>query len=142
MKRLLLLAAVAALGGLSAADAASAADPPPGAVISDSLGYVERVPGSAGIVEGKFDNVGGREVLVTTGTYGFHIYDVSAPATPQLLDTFQPPEVPGGKGYWQEEDMELDVHRKLITGALDPRPTDVAQESCPGIGTAGAFPPK
>jgi hypothetical protein len=142
MKRVLLLAAVAILGGLSAANTASAADPPPGAVISDSLEYVERVPDSAGIVEGKFDNVGGREVLVTTGTYGFRIYDVSDPESPQLLDTFQPPEVLGANGYWQDEDMELDVHRKLIIGALDPRHTDVDQESCPGIGTTGAFPPK
>jgi hypothetical protein len=137
MKRLLLIAATA-LCGLSSAATASAADPPPGAVISDSLGYVGRVPGSAGIVEGKFDNVAGRDVLVTTGRYGFRIYDVSDPESPQLLDTYQPPEVLGANGYWQDEDMELDVQRKLIIGALDPRHDDVDQDSCPGIGTFGS----
>jgi hypothetical protein len=137
MKRLLLTAAAAALCGLSAAATASAANPPPGAVISDSLEYVERVPDSAGIVEGKFDSVAGRDVLVTTGIYGFKVYDVSDPGSPQLLDTFQPPEVLGANGYWQDEDMELDVHRKLIIGALDPRHDDVDQTSCPGIGTLG-----
>jgi hypothetical protein len=138
MKSLLLLAAAAALGGLSAAGTASAADPPPGAVISDSLGYVERVPDSAGIVEGKFDNVGGRDVLVTTGVYGFKTYDVSDPESPQLLDTYQPPEILGANGYWQDEDMDIDVRRKLIIGSLDPRHDDVDQASCPGIGQLGS----
>jgi hypothetical protein len=85
------------------------------------------------IVEGKFDRVRGRDVLVTTGRYGFKTYDVSDPAQPKLLDTFQPPEVLGANGYWQDEDMELDVHRKLIIGALDPRHDDVDQASCPGM---------
>jgi hypothetical protein len=69
--------------------------PPPGAQISDSLDYVQRVPDSAGIVEGKFDTVRGREVLVTTGIYGFRIYDVHKPEAPKLLDSFQPAEVLG-----------------------------------------------
>jgi hypothetical protein len=62
-------------------------------------------------------------------------YDVSDAGHPRLLDTFQPPEVLGANGYWQDEDMELDVRRKLIIGALDPRHDDVDQTSCPGIGT-------
>src|SRR4051812_8333455 len=138
MKRLLLVAATAVLGALAAAPAAPAADPPPGAVISDSLDYVDRVPDSSGIVEGKFDNVGGREVLVTTGIYGFKTYDVSDPSSPKLLDTYQPPEILGANGYWQDEDMDLDVRRKLIIGSLDPRHDDVDQASCPGIGQLGS----
>jgi hypothetical protein len=138
MKRVLLLAAVAALGGLTAANTASAANPPPGAVMSDSLEYVQRVPDSAGIVEGKFDTVGDRDVLVTTGTYGFRTYDVSDAESPQLLDTYQPPEILGKNGYWQDEDMELDTHRKLIIGAVDPRHDDVDQTNCPGIGQLGS----
>ena len=104
--------------------------------MSDSLRYEGRVPDSTGIVEGKFDRVGDREVLVTTGTFGFRTYDVR-PVDPLLLDTFQPPEILGANGYWQDEDMELDVRRKLIIGALDPRHDDVDQASCPGIGTLG-----
>jgi hypothetical protein len=126
------------VGVLCSGATALAAEPPPGASMSDSLDYVDRVPDSAGIVEGKFDTVAGREVLLTTGLYGFRAYDVSDPTDPKLLDTFQPPEVLGAKGYWQDEDMEIDVRRKLIIGALDPRHDDVDQASCPGIGTLSA----
>jgi hypothetical protein len=114
------------------------ADLPPGALISASLEYVGRVPDSSMVVEGKFDTVGGRHVLVTTGRFGFRTYDVSDPTAPQLLDTFQPPEILGANGFWQNEDMDLDTRRNLIIGSLDPRHDDVDQESCPGIGTSGA----
>src|SRR5436305_1899309 len=103
----------AGTAALATESTALAAGPPPGAQISDSLEYVGLVPDSSMIVEGKFDSVAGRDVLVTTGRYGFKTYDVSNPAAPRLLDTFQPPEVLGANGYWQDEDMELDVRRKL-----------------------------
>jgi hypothetical protein len=134
--RRMLLAAVLGLALLPAT--AAAADPPPGAVISDSLEFVQRVPNSGMIVEGKFDRVGHEKVLVTTGRYGFRTYDVSDPRNPVALDTFQPAEILGENGYWQDEDMVLDTRRKLIIGALDPRHDDVDQKSCPGIGTLGA----
>ena len=50
---------------------------------------------------------------------------------PRLLDTYQPPEILGANGYWQDEDMEIDRRRKLIIGALDPRHDDVDQEQLP-----------
>src|ERR671924_790993 len=135
---LMLLIAVLALSLVLPASAL-AADPPPGAQISANLEYLARVPGSGpGLVEGKFDTVAGRNVLVTTGKFGFRIYDVTNPEQPALLDGFQPPEVLGEMGYWQDEDMELDTKRKLIIGALDPRHDDVDQASCPGIGTISA----
>ena len=90
------------------------------------------------IVEGKFDTVMGRDVLVTTGRYGFRTYDVRDASHPRLLDSYQPPEILGENGYWQDEDMEIDRRRKLIIGSLDPRHDDVDQASCPGIGTLGA----
>ena len=111
--------------------------PPPGAQISDSLEYVGRVADSAQIVEGKFDTVDGkREILVTTGRFGFKTYDVSDPTSPQLLDTFMPADIAAG-GYWQDEDMDLDVRRNLIIGSLDPRHVDADQAGnlCPGTGT-------
>jgi hypothetical protein len=99
------------------------------------------VPDSGNIVEGKFDRVGGRDLLLTTGRYGFRAYDVRNPRSPRLLSTFQPPEVLGAAGYWQDEDMEIDSRRKLIIGALDPRHDDVDQASCLSIGTSGAATP-
>jgi hypothetical protein len=132
MGRILVVVAIA-LALLPAG--ALAADPPPGAVISDSLKYVKRVPNSEMMVEGKLDTVDGRHVLITTGRFGFRSYDVSNPADPVPLDTFQPPEILGENGYWQDEDMQLDTRRKLIIGALDPRHDNVDQASCPGIGT-------
>jgi hypothetical protein len=128
------LVLVALAGALASGASASAATPPPGATISDSLRYVGRVPDSSKIVEGKFDTVMGRDVLVTTGRYGFRTYDVRDASHPRLLDSYQPPDILGENGYWQDEDMELDVRRKLIIGALDPRHDDVDQTSCPGIG--------
>ena len=134
---LLLVGGLAAALGL-AASAAPVAELPPGAQISASLEYVGRVPDSSMIVEGKFDRIGNRQVLVTTGRFGFKTYDVSDPTSPQLLDTFQPPGILGENGFWQDEDMDLDTNRKLIIGSLDPRHDDVDQVSCPGIGTLGS----
>ena len=114
-----------------------AAEPPPGAAISESFQYRGRVPG-AGVVEGKFDQVGGRPVLIVTGTFGFRIYDLRDRDRPKLLDSHMPPEILGSEGYWQDEDMDLDVRRKLIIGSLDPRHDDVDQTSCPGIGQLAA----
>ena len=133
---MLVLAALA--GALTTGATASAATPPPGAAISDSLQYIGRVPNSSHIVEGKFDTVMGRDVLVTTGTYGFRTYDVRDAAHPKALDTYQPPEILGEQGWWQDEDMEIDRKRKLIIGSLDPRHDDVDQTSCPGIGQLGS----
>jgi hypothetical protein len=133
-RRLLLVVLAVAL----LPSAASAGQAPPGAVISDSLEHVNRVPGSSMVVEGKFDRVGRQKVLVTTGRFGFKTYDVRDPRNPVLLDTFQPADILGENGYWQDEDMALDTRRKLIIGALDPRHDDVDQQSCPGIGTISA----
>ena len=114
---------------------AAAAQPPPGAAISDNLEYRARVPDTAHVVEGKFDSVEGRDVLVLTGRFGFKTLDVSDPDAPRALDTFLPAEVGSQLGYWQDEDMELDTRRKLIVGALDPRNDHGAFGPCTGVGT-------
>jgi len=137
--RPVLAIAVAVIGALGVAAPAAVADPlPDGAQISDSLRYEGRTPDAAGITEGKFDRVGGRELLLTNGTYGFKAYDMADPAHPRLLDTYMPPEILGANGYWQGEDMDIDVRRKLIIGSLDPRHDDVDQADCPGIGQLSA----
>jgi hypothetical protein len=127
------LGAVAVVAGalLGASGGAQAADPPPGAAISDNLEYVTRVAGANGIVEGKFDRVKGKDVLVVTGRFGFKTYDVSDPEDPQLMDEFIPDEL-ADFGYWQNEDMELDTRRKLIIGSLDPRHTEDPPTQCVG----------
>jgi hypothetical protein len=109
--RLVLAIAVAVAGMIGLAGPAGAAAPPPGAVMSDSLRYEGRAPDAAGITEGKFDRVGGHDVLLTNGTYGFKSYDVSDPAHPKLLSTFMPADILGANGYWQGEDMDIDVRR-------------------------------
>jgi len=115
---------------------------PPGAVKSANLDYLGSF-GGKGLVEGKFDRVRGRSVLITTGRFGFRIYDVNDPTRPRLLDEFQPAMILDSsaaknpkEGYWQDEDMDIDTRRKLIIGALDPRHDNDDQAACPGIGTA------
>ncbi len=83
-------AAVVAGALLGAPAGAQAADPPPGAAMSTNLQYVTRVAGANGIVEGKFDRVKGKDVLVVTGRFGFKTYDVSDPENPRLMDEYLP----------------------------------------------------
>jgi hypothetical protein len=135
MRRAGAVAAVV-VGTLFGAGGAQAADPPPGAVMSDNLEYVTQVPDTVDVVEGKFDRVRGKEVLVLTGRFGFKTFDVTDPDNPKPLDSFLPPDLNPG-GYWQNEDMELDTKRKLIIGALDPRHTELgagATSPCPAGG--------
>ncbi|HTE59651.1 MAG TPA: hypothetical protein VK631_04825 [Solirubrobacteraceae bacterium] len=132
-------AAVVVGAMLGAPGGAHAADPPPGAAMSSNLEYVTRVPDTGDVVEGKFDRVRGKDVLVLTGQFGFKTLDVSDPEDPKPLDSFLPTELAEG-GYWQNEDMELDTRRKLIIGALDPRHTEDDTSVCPkdgGVQLAG-----
>jgi hypothetical protein len=114
---------------------AAGAQPPPGAAISENLEYLARVPDTGQVVEGKFDTVDGREVLLLTGRFGFKTLDVTDPGAPRALDTFLPAEIGSELGYWQDEDMEIDARRKLIIGALDPRHDHGAFSPCAGVGT-------
>jgi hypothetical protein len=130
------MAAVVA-GTLLAPVGAQAAEKPPGAKMSDNLEYVTRIADTNQVVEGKFDKVRGKDVLVLTGRFGFKTIDVSDPDKPKPLDAYLPPELNPG-GYWQNEDMELDTKRKLIIGALDPRHTELgatAESPCPPNGS-------
>ena len=78
------------------------------------------------VVEGKFDKVRGKDVLVITGRFGFKTLDVSDPDEPEAAGLVHPGRPRTAGGYWQNEDMELDTKRKLIIGALDPRHTDAS----------------
>ena len=48
-----------------------------------------------------------------------------------VLDTFQPAEILGPNGYWQDEEWTSTARRNLILGAPDPRYDNVDQASCP-----------
>ena len=131
MRRAGVVAAAVVAGVLLVPGAAQAAEKPPGAAMSDNLEYVTRVADTNQVVEGKFDRVRNKDVLVITGRFGFKTNDVSDPDNPKPLDAYLPPELNPG-GYWQNEDMELDTKRKLIIGALDPRHTELgATETSP-----------
>lgn len=125
-------AAMAALALLPGT--AVAADPPPGAVKSANLDYVKWIPDTRQVVEGKFDEVRDKDILVLTGRFGFKTIDVSDPSNPKPLDDFLPADL-AANGYWQNEDMELDTRRKLIIGALDPRHTEKPITTCPANGS-------
>jgi hypothetical protein len=142
MRRRGALAAAMAGALLAVPAGAFAADPPEGAQMSDNLEYIRTVADTRQVVEGKFDEVRGKDVLVLTGRFGFKTLDVSDPENPRPLDSFIPADLEEG-GYWQNEDMELDTRRKLIIGALDPRHTDLGateESPCPpGGGTDEEF---
>src|SRR5262245_40032885 len=79
---------------------AGAAVPPEGAQLSNNLEYLRTVADTRQVVEGKFDEVRGRDVLVLTGRFGFKTLDVSDPTDPQPMDSFIPADLNPG-GYWQ-----------------------------------------
>jgi hypothetical protein len=105
--------------------------------MSSNLEYIRTVADTRQVVEGKFDSVKGKDVLVLTGRFGFKTLDVSDPTNPKPLGSFLPADLNPG-GYWQNEDMELDTKRKLIIGALDPRHTGLGATNtspCPPGGS-------
>jgi hypothetical protein len=132
-RTILTLAAALAL----VAPAAQAAHAPPGAVMSDSLRYVGRIADTGTVIEGKFDRVRGRDLLVVDGSWGLKTIDVSNPRRPKELGTFLPPGVQAG-GFWEGEDLDIDPARKLAFMSMDPRHVDVDQASCPGLGHESA----
>jgi hypothetical protein len=115
------------------ASGASAAEPPHGAVMSDSLDYVGRLADTGTVIEGKFDKVRGRDILVVDGSWGLKTFDVSDPEHPVALGTFLPPGIQPG-GFWKGEDLDIDPTRQLAFMSVDPRHVDVDQASCPGTG--------
>jgi hypothetical protein len=71
-----------------------------------------------------------RDVMIATGRFGLITYDLADPAHPRKLDTLDnealrltgdPPTSFPRVTYWQNEDMDVDQHRKLVFMARDPR---------------------
>ena len=102
----------------TATPAIPGADPlPGGAVISDSLDYIKRIPNTIRTTEGKFDTVNGKDILVVNGSYGVKTIDVSDPVNPIELDTLLPSDL---ASFYQGEDMDLDTKRKLAVPVPGP----------------------
>ena len=110
--------------------AAGAAQAPPGAVLSDNLEYVTRVPGTGTIISANFDRVGGRDVMLASGDWGIKSFDLSDPRNPRELSTILPAGL-NPNGLWENEDVDIDTARKLVIVSVDPRHSDVDQASCP-----------
>ena len=94
------------------------ATPPPGAVMSDSLEYIGKIPDTTAVIAGQFDKVDGKDILLIDGSWGLKIFDVTDPANPKPLGTWQ---APGYTRFWEGEDMDIDLERNLVFMSVDPR---------------------
>ena len=125
-KLLASLIVVVALAGTSAAatvdvddvagTAPAAVAPPPGA-ISDNVEYVGNLPQPGPSIA---INWIGDTMFVSSQT-GIWAYDVSDPATPELVGALP-------MQLWQNEDMDVDPERGLLFIARDPRLVPVGPE--------------
>jgi hypothetical protein len=112
VRRALLTAAVAV--PLLAPLVPSHAAPPAGA-ISGNVEYVTNIPEMQTAISINFI---GETMFVSTQT-GLYSYDVTNPRSPQLLGAL--PQV-----IWENEDVDVDVTRKLVFISRDPRPASVS----------------
>ena len=87
-------------------------------MISDSLEYIGKIPDTTAVIAGQFDKVDGKDILLIDGSWGLKIFDVSDPANPLPLGTWQ---APGYTRFWEGEDMDIDLERNLVFMSVDPR---------------------
>ncbi|WP_410659046.1 LVIVD repeat-containing protein [Amycolatopsis sp. lyj-112] len=86
----------------------------PGAV--KNVKAVGNVPDAAGAIAMGFLQYGHRDVMAVSGEFGLKVYDLTKnPAAPKLIGEVSLP------GLWETEDTEVDVERKLVFLARDPR---------------------
>ena len=70
------------------------------------------------VIAGQFDKVDGKDILLIDGSWGLKIFDVTDPANPLPLGTWQ---APGYTRFWEGEDMDIDLERNLVFMSVDPR---------------------
>ncbi|OXM56645.1 hypothetical protein CFP71_12495 [Amycolatopsis thailandensis] len=86
----------------------------PGAV--KNVKAVGNVPDAQGAIAMGFLQYGHRDVMAVSGEFGLKVYDLTKnPAAPKLIGEVSLP------GLWETEDTEVDVKRKLVFLARDPR---------------------
>jgi hypothetical protein len=107
------LAAVVVLAGLFGAPAGAAATQPavapPAGDISKNVSFITNVPMPSAISINFIDDV----MIVSTAS-GLYTYDVSDPAAPTPLGSLP-------MYIWENEDIDVDVERKLAFISRDPR---------------------
>ncbi|HJP66932.1 MAG TPA: hypothetical protein VKA30_11595 [Actinomycetota bacterium] len=88
---------------------------PPVGSISSNLEFVTNIPSEATAISMHLvDYPAGQRVLFVSSTTGLRSYDVTDPAAPRLLGAVVEP-------IWENEDMDVDVRRKLVIISRDPR---------------------
>nr|WP_255632186.1 hypothetical protein [Amycolatopsis sp. TNS106] len=86
----------------------------PGAV--KNVKAVGNVPDAQGAIAMGFLQYGKRDVMAVSGEFGLKVYDLTKnPTAPKLIGEVSLP------GLWETEDTEVDVKRKLVFLARDPR---------------------
>ncbi len=87
----------------------------PGPATQGNTELVAHIDGLNDVTAINFIDYGDRDVLFATGRFGLQSFDVSDPADPVFLDSLEMPD------FWENEDMDVDVERKLVMLSRDPR---------------------
>ena len=82
---------------------------------SSNTELVATIAGLTDVTAINFIDHGDRDVLYATGRFGLRTYDITDPAAPELLDWLEMPD------FWENEDMDIDVERRLVVLSRDPR---------------------
>jgi hypothetical protein len=87
----------------------------PAGSISPNIQFVTNIPYELTAISMHLvDYPGGQRVAFVSSTTGLRSYDVTDPASPKLLGAVVEP-------IWENEDMDVDVRRKLVVISRDPR---------------------
>jgi hypothetical protein len=89
--------------------------PVPSGSMSSNLEFVANIPNEVTAISMHLvDYPDGRRVAFVSTTTGVRSYDVTDPASPSLLGAVVEP-------IWENEDMDVDVRRKIVVVSRDPR---------------------
>ena len=87
----------------------------PGPATQGNTELVAHIDGLNDVTALNFIDYGDRDVLFATGRFGLQSFDVTDPSSPVFLDSLEMPD------FWENEDMDVDVERKLVMLSRDPR---------------------
>jgi hypothetical protein len=105
----IVLAAITGLIALPSGALASSAAPPPGD-ISDNVEFIANIPEMKAAISINFLD----DRMYVSTAHGVYAYDVTDPSAPLLMSALP-------MYIWENEDVDLDVERKLLFISRDPR---------------------